>query len=112
MQQPPLPPAMGSAPSFDAKETGDRKGLIGQHRGGYLDEQGPRVHVKETTSKINRRETDQYPLSDKFFFNVSFYALSSLVCFFIAFNVIVMQLHFLFSAHSIFDDGTPSFSEL
>ena len=101
MQQPPLPLAMVSAPSFDARERGDRKGLIGQHRGGYLDEQGPRVHGKETTSKINRWETDQYPLSDKFFFNISFDALSSLVCFFIAFNVIMMQILFFFFVYPI-----------
>lgn len=58
MQQP-LSPGMGMASSFDARERGDRKGIIGQHRGNYMEEPGPRVHGKETTSKINRREADQ-----------------------------------------------------
>ncbi|XP_073105250.1 THO complex subunit 2 isoform X1 [Elaeis guineensis] len=59
---PPPPPrlALGISQSFDARERGDRKGIMVQHRAVYMDEV-PRVHGKEAASKINRRETDQYP---------------------------------------------------
>ncbi|XP_073105253.1 THO complex subunit 2 isoform X4 [Elaeis guineensis] len=57
---PPPPPrlALGISQSFDARERGDRKGIMVQHRAVYMDEV-PRVHGKEAASKINRRETDQ-----------------------------------------------------
>ncbi|XP_008787914.2 THO complex subunit 2-like isoform X2 [Phoenix dactylifera] len=55
---PPPPLALGISQSFDARERGDRKGIMVQHRAVYVDEV-PRMHGKEAASKINRRETDQ-----------------------------------------------------
>ncbi|KAJ6816641.1 THO complex subunit 2 [Iris pallida] len=59
LPQPPVSLPVGMLPTFDARERGDRKGIVLQHRAGYIDEQGPRLHGKEAASKINRREADQ-----------------------------------------------------
>ncbi|KAJ6819080.1 THO complex subunit 2 [Iris pallida] len=59
LSQPLVSLATGSSLSFDARERGDRKGVMLQHRTGYVDEQGLRIHGKEAASKISRRETDQ-----------------------------------------------------
>lgn len=101
IQQSPLPPSMGMAPSFDARERGDRKGILGQHRAGYTDEQGSRVHGKETMSKNNRREMDQYPLPDLYLFQYIERKLLFLLTMFFhlihtAFKVF---LHTIFSFH-------------
>lgn len=56
----PPPLALGISQSFDARERGDRKGIMVHHRAVYVDEV-PRMHGKEAASKINCRETDQYP---------------------------------------------------
>lgn len=55
---PPPPLSLGMSTSFDARERGDRKGTMVQHRAVYVDEVS-RMHGKEAASKINRRESDQ-----------------------------------------------------
>ncbi|XVF43449.1 hypothetical protein PTKIN_Ptkin02bG0040900 [Pterospermum kingtungense] len=59
----PLPPplAIGMSQSYDGRDR-DRKGAMMQ-RGGYLDEPGMRIHGKEATSKMARRDTD--PMYDR-----------------------------------------------
>lgn len=57
---PPPPPLTGGiSQSFEARERSDRKGGMMQHRAAYMDEQAPRLHGKESLSKINRREAEQ-----------------------------------------------------
>nr|GMD23387.1 THO complex subunit 2 [Ipomoea batatas] len=59
---PPPPLPVNISQSYDGRERGDRKtGMI--QRPGYLEEQGPRVHGKDTTSKSNRRDVD--PMYDR-----------------------------------------------
>ncbi|XP_059649799.1 THO complex subunit 2 [Cornus florida] len=56
---PPAPPlTINMSQPYDGRERGDRKAAMVQ-RPGYLEEAGPRIHGKEATSKITRRETDQ-----------------------------------------------------
>ncbi|KAL7000789.1 hypothetical protein U1Q18_001940 [Sarracenia purpurea var. burkii] len=56
---PPPPLNIGIMPQpYDARDRGDRKGTIVQ-RPGYLEETGLRIHGKEATSKMTRRETEQ-----------------------------------------------------
>ncbi|XP_020090049.1 THO complex subunit 2 isoform X2 [Ananas comosus] len=55
---PPPPHGAGISQSFDARERGERKGGMVQHRAAYVDEV-PRMHGKEAASKVNRRDTDQ-----------------------------------------------------
>jgi hypothetical protein len=52
-------PAIPSSHSYDTR--GERKGTGTPHRGGHGDENA-RTHSKDTSSKANRRETEQYPL--------------------------------------------------
>lgn len=57
---PPPPPPLASSQSYDSRERGvDRKGAA-IPRGGYMEEP-VRIHGKETTSKIPRRDADMYP---------------------------------------------------
>lgn len=57
---PPAPPlATGISPqSYDGRERGDRKGAMVQ-RGAYIEDPVPRMHGKETASKITRRDNEQ-----------------------------------------------------
>lgn len=57
---PPPPPAISMSQAYDGRERGDRKGAMVQ-RAGYLDEPGLRIHGKEVTGKMARRDADQYP---------------------------------------------------
>ncbi|PPS08311.1 hypothetical protein GOBAR_AA12331 [Gossypium barbadense] len=56
---PPPPLSIGMSQSYDGRER-DRKGPMMQ-RGGYLEEPGMRIHGKEATGKMARREPDPYP---------------------------------------------------
>ncbi|KAJ4960752.1 hypothetical protein NE237_020662 [Protea cynaroides] len=56
---PPPPLALGMSQSYDGRERGDKKGAVAQ-RSGYLGEPMPRVHGKEATSKITRRDDQIY----------------------------------------------------
>ncbi|RAL47850.1 hypothetical protein DM860_011435 [Cuscuta australis] len=58
---PPLP-INNISQSYDGRERGDRKSVMIQ-RPGYLEEQGPRIHGKDSTSKSTRRDAD--PLYDR-----------------------------------------------
>ncbi|XP_010271209.1 PREDICTED: THO complex subunit 2 isoform X2 [Nelumbo nucifera] len=60
---PPPPIAIGMSQSYDGRERGDRKGAMVQ-RAGYLEEPVPRMHGKEATGKITRRDSDQFPDRD------------------------------------------------
>lgn len=51
---------IGSSQSYDARERGDRKGAVVQ-RQTYVEENTTRLHGKEPTGKIPRREPEQYP---------------------------------------------------
>ncbi|XP_039040621.1 THO complex subunit 2-like isoform X1 [Hibiscus syriacus] len=53
---PPPPPLSTGIQSYDGRER-DRKGSMMQ-RGDYLEEPGVRIHGKEATSKMTRRDTD------------------------------------------------------
>lgn len=53
----PPPPSLGISQSYDGRERLDRKGALVQ-RGGYSDDPVPRMHAKETASKLNRRDND------------------------------------------------------
>lgn len=55
---PPPPPAISMSQAYDGRERGDRKGAMVQ-RAGYLDEPGLRIHGKEVTGKMARRDADQ-----------------------------------------------------
>lgn len=66
---PPPPPSLTSSQSYDSRERGlDRKGAV-IPRGGYMEEP-VRIHAKETTSKVPRRDAETYP--QKFMFYVKF----------------------------------------
>ncbi|XP_043721403.1 THO complex subunit 2 [Telopea speciosissima] len=56
---PPPPLALGMSQSYDGRERGDKKGAMAP-RSGYLGEPMPRVHGKEATSKITRRDDQIY----------------------------------------------------
>ncbi|MBA0586061.1 hypothetical protein Gorai_016816 [Gossypium raimondii] len=58
---PPPPLSIGMSQSYDGRER-DRKGTMMQ-RGGYLEEPGMRIHGKEATGKMARRDPD--PLYDR-----------------------------------------------
>ncbi|CAH9146449.1 unnamed protein product [Cuscuta epithymum] len=60
---PPHLPLGSISQSYDGgRERGDRKsGIV--HRPGYLEDQGPRIHGKDSTSKSTRRDAD--PLYDR-----------------------------------------------
>ncbi|KAA8529838.1 hypothetical protein F0562_034393 [Nyssa sinensis] len=55
---PPPPLTINMSQPYDGRERGDRKGAMVQ-RPGYLEEPGLRIHGKEATSKMTRRDTDQ-----------------------------------------------------
>eukprot|EP00262_Sarcandra_glabra_P015921 TRINITY_DN5020_c0_g1_i1.p1 TRINITY_DN5020_c0_g1~~TRINITY_DN5020_c0_g1_i1.p1 ORF type:complete len:485 (+),score=114.72 TRINITY_DN5020_c0_g1_i1:171-1457(+) len=56
---PPLSPLpLGMSQTYDGRERGDKKGPMVQ-RTTYTEEQVPRMHGKEASSKITRRDSDQ-----------------------------------------------------
>lgn len=59
---PPPPPGIGMSQAYDGRDRGDRKGPMIQHAS-YLDEPSLRIHGKEVASKMNRRDSDPYPLN-------------------------------------------------
>jgi hypothetical protein len=60
--------AVSSSHSYDT--AGERKGAGTPHGGGHGDENA-RTHSKDTSSKANRRGTEQYPLLSFCSFNLS-----------------------------------------
>ncbi|XP_011629407.1 THO complex subunit 2 isoform X2 [Amborella trichopoda] len=54
----PSPLPMGMSQSYDNRDRGERKGAVAQ-RATYMEEPLPRVHAKETPSKITRRDNEQ-----------------------------------------------------
>jgi len=65
---PPPPSSLGMSQTYDGRERGDRKVSMVQ-RPGFFEESSMRMHVKEQTSKMARRDVDPYPL---IFFLVAF----------------------------------------
>lgn len=57
--------ALGTSQPFDGRERGDRKATNVQHRAPYMDEAVSRLHGKETSSKVTRRESDQMSERDR-----------------------------------------------
>lgn len=58
---PPPPAGMGMPQPYDGRDRVERKGPVMQHAS-YIDEPGLRIHGKEVTSKLNRRDSEPYPL--------------------------------------------------
>ncbi|KAI7993665.1 THO complex subunit 2 [Camellia lanceoleosa] len=54
---PPPPVNIGMSQPYDGRDRADRKGTMVQ-RPGYLEEPGLRIHGKEATSKMTRRDTE------------------------------------------------------
>jgi len=50
-------PGIGMSQAYDGR---DRRGRMIQHAS-YIDEPSLRIHGKELSSKLNRRESDPYP---------------------------------------------------
>lgn len=57
---PPPPLSINLSQSYDGRDRGERKGPI-VARTGYVEEPSLRIHGKEVSNKMTRRDTDPYP---------------------------------------------------